>query len=204
MSYELDQTILQRNSIQDATHVDESTGFKFLMLTHTRHAWLGSSWGICYCDFDNLTPIQKSETKLQTIKVKGFEGLIESRDALSAALNGEIVQITLEPWEEKHWNDFNPLKDEVSTKVFFTGLSDGQKVFFRIKPKTISINGIEVPAPCKPKHFQDVWIISGLQKNGYTMTLNKNGDDYPLGCWLTEDQIKQVVTAHRKVYEVQS
>ena len=203
MTCEMDQTILQRNSINDATHVDESNGLKFLLLEHTRHIWCGVYWGVTSHDFNGLTPITKTETSMQTIKVKGFEDLIDGKAALAAALAGEKVQLSLEPWEEKHWDDFIPGIDETSTKVFFTDFHGEQKIFFRIKPKTISINGIEVPAPIQPQHYQDVWVISGLQENGYTKTINKDGDDYPLGCWATEHHIKKVLAALHNAFEVQ-
>lgn len=202
MSYELDQTILERNSIKDATHVDESTGFKFLMLTHTRHAWLGSSWGISYCDFDNLTPIQKLETKPQTIKVKGFEDLIDGKAALIALANGEDVEAyseTRSSWlDAKFWY----------VEAF---LNKGSDLRFRLKPKTIMLNGIEVPAPFEPKEGDLYWYLSTKRDRkykGYEWASYCNNENDTIFCtfgaWRTEHEIKQVVKALRKVFEVQS
>ena len=90
----------------------------------------------------------QSENKTHTIKVKGFEDLIDGPVALRAALDGQTVQMSLEPWEEKHWDDFLPQYDETSTKIFFTNLTkDGRKVFFRLKPQFIKIGDIKVPTP---------------------------------------------------------
>ena len=204
MTCELDQTILQRNSIKDATHVDESNGFKFLLLQHTRHIWCGVCWGTTSHDFSGLTPITKPVTSMQTIKVKGLEDLIGGTVALQAVLNGQTVQLSLEPWEEKHWDDFIPGIDETSTKVFFTEFHGEQKVFFRIKPKTININGIEVPAPFKPNVNEKFWHLYPSMCRGYNFTTSIDSDHYEqFGAWRTEKEIKQVVEALRKVLGVQ-
>lgn len=90
----------------------------------------------------------QSENKTHTIKVKGFEDLIDGPVALRAALDGQTVQMSLEPWEEKHWDDFLPQYDETYTKIFFTNLTkDGRKIFFRLKPQFIKIGDIKVPTP---------------------------------------------------------
>ncbi|EMP6686245.1 hypothetical protein ACH2GS_000370 [Acinetobacter baumannii] len=141
-------------------------------------------------------------TEYSTIKVEGLEGLVDGKAALTAALAGETVQISVEPWEEKNWDTFNPLEDDVSTKVFFSGMSEGvQKVFFRIKPKTILINGVEVPAPFKPKH-SDIGFILDNAKDCYRES-QYVGQHIPFGWWRNEEEIKQVVAALRKVFEVQ-
>ena len=148
------------------------------------------------------------EPKFQTIKVKGLEGLMEGTAALRAALDGETVQFSLEPWEEKHWDDFLPNVDGISTRIFFTGTTkEGQKVFFRLKPRTILINGIEVPAPFEPKIGEECWVLNESLKygDGYKLILShENGNNYNFGAWDSEVKVKQVVAALRKVFEVQS
>lgn len=154
-------------------------------------------------------PVVEAETT--TIKVKGLENLIEGPVALQAALDGQLVQFSVEPWEEKQWDTYNPQEDEISAKVFFTGMSvDMRKVFFRIKPKTISINGIELPAPNfhKPNDGCSVWWLddSARFKRGYHGSENFIGDDddsWAFGWWDSEKKIEQVVAALRKVFEVQ-
>ena len=203
MTSELDQIILQRNSIKDATHIDESNGLKFLLLQHTRHIWCGVAWGITSHDFTGLTPIIKTETSIQTIKVNGLEDLIEGPVALQAVLNGQTVQLSFEPWEDKYWDDFIPGIDATSTKIFFTGFHDERKVFFRIKPKTISIRGIEVPAPFEPKDGDTVWHLNTHSGCGYGMNSWSDDGNHSFMLWRTEKEIKQVVEALRKVFEVQ-
>ena len=206
MTCELDQTILQRNSIKDATHVDESNGLKFLLLQHTRHIWCGVCWGTTSHDFSGLTPITKPITSMQTIKVKGLEDLIGGTVALQAVLNGQTVQLSLEPWEEKHWDDFIPGIDETSTKAFFTEFHGEQKVFFRIKPKTININGIEVPAPMnRPVNIDEEFFYidtDGFDGNIYLSSIFKFDVAQPIYWWPTEEKIKIVACALRNIFEV--
>lgn len=208
MTSELDQIILQRNSIKDATHIDESNGLKFLLLQHTRHIWCGVAWGITSHDFTGLTPITKTETSIQTIKVNGLEDLIEGPVALQAVLNGQTVQLSFEPWEDKYWDDFIPGIDATSTKIFFTGFHDDRKVFFRIKPKTITINGIEVPAPFThcPEVGQVILYLDDSEPQGFTgeKYSGLHDADFNFGWWVSEEKIKMVVDALRKVFEVQS
>ncbi|AUT34478.1 MULTISPECIES: hypothetical protein [Acinetobacter calcoaceticus/baumannii complex] len=171
----------------------------------------GKKWIECKSINDKTTGLKKllpkgqpsgASTEFKTIKVEGLEGLVDGKAALTAALAGETVQISVEPWEEKNWDTFNPLEDDVSTKVFFTGMSEGvQKVFFRIKPKTILINGIEVPAPFRPKEFEDCYLLHDLYEHGYVQASWKYSNSVP--AWRTEEEIKQVVAALRKVFEVQ-
>ena len=124
----------------------------------------------------------QSENKVHTIKVKGFEDLIEGPAALRAALDGQTVQMSLEPWEEKHWDDFLPQYDETSTKIFFTGTTkDGKKVFFRLKPQFIKIGELTVPAPVSPDtqalpEDTDFWIADPSRHDGeFTRKLNWDG-----------------------------
>lgn len=53
-----DMVVLKRNDVGDATHEDY-TGLKYLLLTHTRHAWGGDKWLISSADFSKLKPIEK-------------------------------------------------------------------------------------------------------------------------------------------------
>ncbi|MBJ9903167.1 hypothetical protein [Acinetobacter bereziniae] len=129
MISELDQIILQRNSIKDATHIDESNGLKFLLLQHTRHIWCGVAWGITSHDFTGLTPIIKTETSIQTIKINGLEDLIDGKAALIALANGEEVEF----------------KHDAHGWVTCLGLNIEQVIHgmyqLRLKPRIISING---------------------------------------------------------------
>ena len=71
---------------------------------------------------------------------------------------------------------------------------------FRLKPRTITINRVEVPAPFEPKHGDDIWFLNPDYGCGYA-----DGDYDPaesviqFGAWRTEEEIKQVVAALRQI-----
>lgn len=72
---------------------------------------------------------------------------------------------------------------------------------FRLKPRTITINGIEVPAPFEPKEGDEVWHIFPTLEKGYGWC-HENGDQMTqFGAWRTEEEIKQVVSALRSVFK---
>ena len=75
---------------------------------------------------------------------------------------------------------------------------------FRLKPRTITINGIEVPAPFEPEDGEDcrAYIIDTKNVNGYDW---QHSSHYKSGyiAWRTEDEIKQVVSALRSVFKPQ-
>ena len=72
---------------------------------------------------------------------------------------------------------------------------------FRLKPRTITINGIEVPAPFEPKDGEKIWFLNPDYGCGYA-----DGDYDPaesviqFGAWRSEEEIKQVVAALRQVF----
>lgn len=68
----------------------------------------------------------------------------------------------------------------------------------RLKPQTIKLE-LELPKPFEPKDNDWVWTISGVQEGGVTQMLHRDGNDYPLGAWRTEEEIKQVVEQLRKI-----
>ena len=111
--------------------------------------------------------------------------LISGKEALIALANGEEV----ENWNGSVWWDVD--------KTWQVGaFMAGRK--FRLKPKTITINGIEVPAPFEPKEFEDCYMLTDLYEHGYTMTSWKYCKQVP--AWRTEDEIKQVVAALRQIF----
>lgn len=207
-----DLVVLHRNDVNDANWETEGGDQIFKDSNDKSYIYRSDGWDELQCHEMRQAMWEKpllpkaqpsgAPTEYNTIKVEGLEGLVDGKAALTAALAGETVQISVEPWEEKNWDTFNPLEDDLSTKVFFTGMSEGvQKVFFRIKPKTILINGVEVPAPFKPKH-SDIGFILDNAKDCYRES-QYVGQHIPFGWWRTEEEIKQVVAALRKVFEVQ-
>ena len=74
---------------------------------------------------------------------------------------------------------------------------------FRLKPRTITINGIKVPAPFKPKEGDLYWHISPEYMIGYGTSMYSDGNVdtwQQFGAWRTEEEIKQVVAALRQVF----
>ena len=119
--------------------------------------------------------------------------LISGKEALIALANSEEVQI----WNGNIWWD---VEGDYQIDVF---LKTERK--FRIKPRTISINGIEVPAPFEPKDGNTCFIVDTEQDEGfYRFTFNENSGVHKnyiyLGVWRTKEEIKQVVAALRQVF----
>ena len=73
---------------------------------------------------------------------------------------------------------------------------------FRLKPRTITINGIEVPAPFEPKDGDKFCYLSDESNDGFhTATWsNERWLDMQFGAWRTEEEIRQVVAALRQVF----
>ncbi|MDO7235171.1 hypothetical protein Q5M68_17790 [Acinetobacter baumannii] len=213
-----DLVVLHRNDVNDANWETEGGDQIFKDSNDKSYIYRSDGWDELQCHEMRQAMWEKpllpkaqpsgAPTEYNTIKVEGLEGLVDGKAALTAALAGETVQISVEPWEEKNWDTFNPLEDDLSTKVFFTGMSEGvQKVFFRIKPKTILINGVEVPAPFKPKEGDTFYYLNDGEECGYIKCEHDWAFDpkhLNFGAWRTEEEIKQVVAALRKVFEVQS
>ena len=67
--------------------------------------------------------------------------LISGKEALIALANGEEVQLrNLKDNWYKEWTDYNSFKFKTWVGFFIEGESSGYE--FRIKPRTIAINGI--------------------------------------------------------------
>ena len=75
---------------------------------------------------------------------------------------------------------------------------------WRIKPETININGIEVPAPFKPKNSEVFYHPTPVNIEGYSYrTFYDSVADNALiqyGAWRTEDEVKQVVSALKRLF----
>ena len=118
--------------------------------------------------------------------------LISGKEALIALANGEKVQCTNA--DTLNWNDVG---GDCHIGLFTTGKNrNGFNFVFRLKPRTITINGIEVPAPFKPKEYEDCYMLTDLYEHGYTRTSWKYSKSVP--AWRTEEEIKQVVAALRQ------
>lgn len=113
--------------------------------------------------------------------------LISGKEALIALANGEKVE--LQALGDMNWYDSTQWT--VGELLCFRGR-------FRIKPRTITINGIEVPAPFEPREYEGCYMLTDLYEHGYTKTSWKYCDSVP--AWRTEDEIKQVVAALRSIF----
>lgn len=75
---------------------------------------------------------------------------------------------------------------------------------FFIKPKTILLNGVEIPAPFKPKIGVTFWYIRPAEKDGYYRAefndLEFDNNVIQFGAWDSEDKIKEVVKVVRNVF----
>ena len=122
--------------------------------------------------------------------------LISGKEALIALANGDNVEskkIGLVERDDISWLD-TPKTRQLTVLDFISG-----QWHFRLKPKTITINGIEVPAPFEPKEDESIWVLSDMHKRGYMRSKHKNEFGCYFGAWRTEEEIKQVVTALRFV-----
>lgn len=123
--------------------------------------------------------------------------LISGKEALIALANGEEVQCTITG--ENEW-----AKDIYSIQpYYFLGGGVGQ-FQFRIKPRTITINGIEVAAPFKPKDGDFIFILSGSNTFGYKGFKYIDSFTPLIGAWRTQEEIKQVVAALRSIFNESS
>lgn len=122
--------------------------------------------------------------------------LISGKEALIALANGEdVLYRTKSDAEIKNMRSQTPCLD--------IALDDNCNYRFWIKPRTITLNEIEVPAPFEPKEGEYFWYISDEYATGYSCnTKDSFLGDIRLGAWRTEEEIKQVVAALRKVFEV--
>ena len=128
--------------------------------------------------------------------------LISGKDALIAVANGEDVEYWCEkdPRIQKRWTSIKNL-NEYKLSYF---LEDNPRFEFRLKPSTITINGIEVPAPFEPKDGDEFWILfeSHYSPCGYKLVLpDSQYSELCYGAWRTEEEIKQVVSALRSIFK---
>ena len=117
--------------------------------------------------------------------------LISGKDALIALGTDESIQFR----RNMDWNDFD------LNNTFGLKISDFKdpNIQFRIKPKKITLNGIEVPAPFKPKDGDEFYYLNDEYACGYS-SWSAIGHAF-IATWRTEDEIKQVVKALRSIFK---
>ena len=122
--------------------------------------------------------------------------LISGKEAKLAWANGKKLQIANTIVGE----DFYDMDDSNTTLNIF----DLDFYKFRLKPRTITINGIEVPEPFEPKEGDLVYFIDCESRQGYSKDVIGEGCEpewTQFGAWRTEEEIKQVVSALRSVFK---
>ena len=119
--------------------------------------------------------------------------LISGKEAFNANMNGECVLWRYKENDWQEWEDFTAWSKAALTDHNYT---------FKIKPRTITINGIEVPAPFEPKDGENIFIPANFLAQGYMECKYPTFENhvFQFGVWRTEDEIKQVVGALRKVF----
>ena len=123
--------------------------------------------------------------------------LISGKEALIALANGKEVECK---------NDVTGMDWSDATGLLVRSFFDPTHMWgFRLKPRTITINGIEVPAPFEPKDGDMVWCLNELSEKGYEASTTYGSDDFTahIAYWRTESEIRQVVLALRSVFKPQ-
>lgn len=101
-------------------------------------------------------------------------------------------------FKEGQWSDF--ILDEDEEEFTIGDLINDGRWDFRRKPSTITINGVEVPAPFEPRVGEKYWFIADYVSSGYSDTKEGTGINSSIGKWKTEEEIKQVVAALRSIF----
>ena len=114
--------------------------------------------------------------------------IISGKEALKALADGEEVEFC----NRDVWDSVG----EMIVIAHFTN----DRFKFRLKPRTITLNGFEVPTPFKPEIGEQYYYLWDCQE-GYSSTSYKDSDPVVLGAWRTEEEIKQVVEALRSIFK---
>ncbi|MGO3384089.1 MAG: hypothetical protein ACTIMQ_04960 [Acinetobacter guillouiae] len=132
--------------------------------------------------------------------------LISGKEALIALANGKEVEF-YNPFEGnigwKELGEFSTVRALLNDCFVCSDDGEEVKTKFRLKPRTITLNGIEVPAPFEPKVGEIFYYTSDEHEAGYshsTLWCEIKNDRW-VGMWRTAEEIKQVVAALRKAFK---
>ena len=139
--------------------------------------------------------------------------LISGKEALIALANGERIEACVThrlKKDEWHWFDAKSLTVNEIEVMETVGNPDGSNILaiaFRLKPRTITLNNTEVPAPFEPEIGDKYWIIETSSEYSYSYISSFENDSQDkcliqLGAWRTEEEIKQVIAALRKIFVI--
>lgn len=133
---------------------------------------------------------------------KADEGkLITGKEALAKVADGVVQYKCDEDSVADRWTTITDhFWDQYNLGVF---LNEDTTWKFRLAPRTITISGIEVPAPFEPKvdekYFYLTHTNTGYESDIYEPT-NIDKCQIQFGAWRTEEEIEQVVAALRQVF----
>jgi len=114
--------------------------------------------------------------------------LISGKEAKLAWANGKTIEFH---YANTIWAE---LPSCAQLSIF-----DDEEIKFRLKPRTITINGIELPAPFEPKEGEEYFYLSDEHDGGYS-SHKHDICTIEIAAWRTEEEIKQVVAALRSVF----
>lgn len=125
--------------------------------------------------------------------------LISGKEALAKVADGVVQYKCDEDSVADRWTTITDhFWDQYNLGVF---LNEDTTLKFRLAPRTITINGIEVPAPFEPKDGEECCYISDESIDGFH-TVSYNAERYSgmsFGLYRPSD-VKQVVAALRQVF----
>ena len=121
--------------------------------------------------------------------------LISGKEAKLAWANGEDIELCYKQHKEENTWFLLLSTDPLST--FYR-----DDFLFRLKPRTITINSIEVPASSNFYSGGLIWILCGTDAREYTSLVLDENDEFPAYFWKSEEEIKQVVAALRKIFVI--
>lgn len=107
-----------------------------------------------------------------------MKDLISGKEALIALANGKEVLI-----RNHHWDNFDDLTQDFSLSVFFLGGYE-----FKLKPRTIKIGDVDVPAPFEPKEGDAVFALDNAHPDGFSsFVFDSDFFTINFGAWRTEE-----------------
>lgn len=119
--------------------------------------------------------------------------LISGKEALIDLANGGEVE---------YLNNFNQLDSATCAIPTMDILDDKYK--FRLKPRTIMINGVEVPTPSKPKIGDTYWTIDG-EGEIFDCVWDDDGTDIArlnfMGVYKTKEDAEKVYDTVRGIFK---
>lgn len=146
--------------------------------------------------------ISLSQLRGLVAQSKNKQGLISGADALRALADGKDVEYEssscLGIWRSVRETSFD-YSEILNSK------SNMNPVFFRfrLKPRTITLNGIEIPAPFEPKKGERYWWINPNAKMGYAWDSNDlevtDFNRISMGVYRIEEDVVKVVAALRDI-----